>query len=105
MAGTRCARRGALSGSGRASYGNLHERNARAHALGLVEGRQGNRAWQQVAAHGYYIRDTEWIDFFDPEADRLLPPRSMTSGSASSAIDAWWQDATEPENDDLTGTT
>lgn len=50
---------------------------------------------------GYYIPGTTWIDFFDDEAasfywenfsNRLLKPYQ---------IDAWWQDATEPENDDL----
>ena len=50
----------------------------------------------------YYIPETDWIDFFNPEAataywknfrERLVPL----------GIDAWWQDATEPENDDLAG--
>jgi len=50
----------------------------------------------------YYIPGTDWVDFFNPEAaaaywknfrERLLPL----------GIDAWWQDATEPENDDLVG--
>ena len=57
---------------------------------------------KEATALGYYIGDTEWIDFFQPEAvnfywsnfsARLLPI----------GIDAWWQDATEPENDDLAG--
>lgn len=51
----------------------------------------------------FYIPGTSWIDFFDKDAsefywknfsDRLLKPYR---------IDAWWQDATEPENDDLKG--
>ena len=51
---------------------------------------------------GYYIDGTDWIDFFNPAAadaywknfsEKLLPL----------GIDAWWQDATEPENDDLKG--
>ena len=55
---------------------------------------------KQMQAAGYYIPETDWIDFFNPEAaaaywqnfkERLLPL----------GIDAWWQDATEPENDDL----
>ena len=55
-----------------------------------------------VDEKGYYIDGTEWVDFFKPDAaafywqnfrDRLLPV----------GIDAWWQDATEPENDDLAG--
>lgn len=52
---------------------------------------------------GHFIPNTTWIDFFDEDAssfywsnfrDRLLEPYG---------IDAWWQDATEPENDDLEG--
>lgn len=52
---------------------------------------------------GLFIPETTWIDFFDTDAstfywnnfrDRLLKPYK---------IDAWWQDATEPENDDLEG--
>ena len=57
---------------------------------------------QQMEHDGYYIPGTDWIDFFNPEAasaywknfeERLVPL----------GIDAWWQDATEPENDDLAG--
>ena len=57
---------------------------------------------RQMNAAGYYIQGTDWIDFFNPKAadaywknfsERLLP----------TGIDAWWQDATEPENDDLKG--
>lgn len=58
---------------------------------------------KEMAAQGYYIPGTSWIDFFNPDAaafywknfsERLLQPYG---------IDAWWQDATEPENDDLVG--
>ena len=57
---------------------------------------------KEFEANGYYIEGTEWVDFFRPDAaafywqhfsDKLLP----------TGIDAWWQDATEPENDDLKG--
>lgn len=55
-----------------------------------------------MEANRHYIPGTDWIDFFNPEsaaaywqnfAKRLVPL----------GIDAWWQDATEPENDDLVG--
>lgn len=58
---------------------------------------------KMATAEGHYIPDTQWIDFFDKDAadfywsnfsSRLLKPYG---------IDAWWQDATEPENDDLDG--
>ncbi len=57
---------------------------------------------RQMVRDNYYIPGTDWIDFFNPQAaqsywqnfrERLLPL----------GIDAWWQDATEPENDDLVG--
>lgn len=49
---------------------------------------------------GYFIPGSDWIDFFNPDAaahywkhfsEKMLPY----------GIDAWWLDATEPENDDL----
>jgi len=57
---------------------------------------------RQMLDDDYYIPGTDWIDFFNPDAaaaywknfaERLVPL----------GIDAWWQDATEPENDDLVG--
>lgn len=56
---------------------------------------------KQATEKGYYIPGSEWIDFFNPDAaafywsnfsERLVKPYR---------IDAWWQDATEPENNDL----
>ena len=57
---------------------------------------------RQMVRDNYYISGTDWIDFFNADAaasywknfrERLVPL----------GIDAWWQDATEPENDDLAG--
>ena len=57
---------------------------------------------REMERDNYYIPHTDWIDFFNPDAaaaywknfnERLVPL----------GIDAWWQDATEPENDDLAG--
>ena len=57
---------------------------------------------KQMERDSYYIPGTDWIDFFNSDAaasywknfnERLVP----------TGIDAWWQDATEPENDDLAG--
>ena len=57
---------------------------------------------RQVNSRGHYIPGTDWIDFFNPEAARHywmnFSQRLLPLG-----IDAWWQDATEPENDDLVG--
>lgn len=57
---------------------------------------------QAMAAKGFYIPDTDWIDFFNPKAADFYWQNQSTR-LASLGIDAWWQDATEPENDDLVG--
>ncbi len=50
------------------------------------------------------VPGTEWVDFFNPAA-RALYWKNFSSGMASHGFDAWWLDATEPENDDLHGRT
>ena len=57
---------------------------------------------KQFAAKGYYIPGTQWIDFFNPAAAALYW-KNFSERMLSLGIDAWWQDATEPENDDLAG--
>ena len=57
---------------------------------------------REAADKGYYIGDTEWIDFFQPEAAGFYW-ENFSSRLLPLGIDAWWQDATEPENDDLKG--
>lgn len=51
---------------------------------------------------GYYIDGTDWIDFFNPEAANAYWEQ-FSKHLVPLGIDAWWQDATEPENDDLAG--
>lgn len=57
---------------------------------------------KQIAEKGYYIEDTEWIDYFKPEAAGFYW-RNFRDSLVAKGIDAWWFDATEPENDDLAG--
>jgi len=57
---------------------------------------------QQFSAKGYYIPGTEWVDFFNPAAAQLYW-KNFSERMLALGIDAWWQDATEPENDDLVG--
>ena len=57
---------------------------------------------KQMVADNYYIPGTDWIDFFNPEAAAAYW-RNFSSRLVPLGIDAWWQDATEPENDDLAG--
>lgn len=53
---------------------------------------------------GYYIDGTDWIDFFDDDASAYYW-NNFEEKLVSLGIDAWWLDATEPENDDLAGRT
>ena len=55
-----------------------------------------------MAQRGYFIPGTSWVDFFNPEAAAFYW-ENFSRGLLTHGIDAWWQDATEPENDDLLG--
>ena len=57
---------------------------------------------KQMKADNYYIPGTDWIDFFNPDAAAAYW-KNFSSRLVPLGIDAWWQDATEPENDDLMG--
>ena len=58
---------------------------------------------QKLLEKGYYIDGTDWIDFFNPEAADFYVRSFRDSLAKPYGIDAWWFDATEPENDDLEG--
>ncbi len=58
---------------------------------------------QKLEEKGYYIDGTDWIDFFQPEAAEFYARSFRDSLAVPYGIDAWWFDATEPENDDLAG--
>ena len=57
---------------------------------------------KEAQDRGLFIPETTWIDFFDPEASGFYWD-NFSSKLLPIGIDAWWQDATEPENDDLEG--
>ena len=57
---------------------------------------------KEAEQRGFYIPETTWIDFFDNEASGFYW-ENFSSKLLPIGIDAWWQDATEPENDDLEG--
>jgi alpha-D-xyloside xylohydrolase len=51
---------------------------------------------------GLFIPGTDWVDFFNPTASAFYWENFRTR-LVPLGIDAWWLDATEPENDDLAG--
>ena len=54
-------------------------------------------------ARNFFIPGTEWIDFFKPEAQEYYKTTFREKMMRPYHIDAWWLDATEPENDDISG--
>jgi alpha-D-xyloside xylohydrolase len=52
---------------------------------------------------GLYIPDTKWLDYFNPETSQSYW-NTLNENLFAHGVDAWWMDATEPENDALTGT-
>ncbi len=50
-----------------------------------------------------FIPDTKWLDYFNPET-RQSYWNTLNENLFTHGVDAWWMDATEPENDALTGT-
>ncbi len=80
----------------------LHAMNVRMMLSVWSKIDENSELGKQMKAAGHYIDNTTWIDFFDPEAAaeywRNFSEKLMPTG-----IDSWWQDATEPENDDLVG--
>jgi alpha-D-xyloside xylohydrolase len=52
--------------------------------------------------HNYFIPGTTWVDFLNPSAAQLYW-KEFSTRLRTLGIDAWWLDATEPENDDLHG--
>ena len=57
---------------------------------------------KQMVRDDHYIPGTDWIDFFSPAAAAAYW-QQFSRRLVPLGIDAWWQDATEPENDDLVG--
>jgi alpha-D-xyloside xylohydrolase len=58
---------------------------------------------KEFAEKNYYIPNTQWVDFFNPDAANFYWTNFSNKLQKPYQIDAWWQDATEPENDDLVG--
>ncbi len=58
---------------------------------------------RSMLQQGYYIPGTDWVDFFNPDAAAAYWKNFSSKLLKPYGIDAWWQDATEPENDDLKG--
>lgn len=64
---------------------------------------ENSEVGKEARAKGYYIPGTTWIDFFNKDAADFYWQNFTSKLLKPYKIDCWWQDATEPENDDLLG--
>ena len=81
---------------------SLHKMNIRLMVSVWSKIDKTSQVGKQMLAADYYIPGTDWIDFFNPEASTAYW-KHFCKRLVPLGIDAWWQDATEPENDDLAG--
>ena len=79
---------------------SLHRMNMRLMVSVWSKIDKNSDVGRQMLADDYYISGTDWIDFFNPDAAAAYW-RNFSERLVPLGIDAWWQDATEPENDDL----
>ena len=78
----------------------LHSKNIRFMLSVWSKIDKNSEVGKEMQRAGYYIPNTDWIDFFNPEAAAAYW-KNFSTKLLPLGIDAWWQDATEPENDDL----
>ena len=81
---------------------SLHRMNMRLMVSVWSKIDRQSEVGRQMAAEGHYIPGTDWIDFFN-SASASAYWQNFSRRLLPEGIDAWWQDATEPENDDLAG--
>ena len=81
---------------------SLHRMNMRLMVSVWSKIDKNSEVGRQMLADQYYIPGTDWIDFFNPDAAKAYW-KNFSERLVPLGIDAWWQDATEPENDDLLG--
>ena len=82
---------------------SLHDMNTRLMLSVWSKIDKSSDLGKQMLDKGCYIPDTDWIDFFNPDAAQAYWSNFSNRLLKPFGIDAWWQDATEPENDDLVG--
>ena len=80
----------------------LHEQDTRFMVSVWSKVDPSSEVGKAMEEQGYFIPGTSWVDFFNPEAAAFYW-ENFSRGLLVHGIDAWWQDATEPENDDLLG--
>ncbi|WP_069660996.1 glycoside hydrolase family 31 protein [Arcticibacter eurypsychrophilus] len=57
---------------------------------------------KEYVTKNLYIPNSPWIDIFNPETQKIHW-QALNQNLFKYGVDSWWMDATEPENDALTG--
>lgn len=81
----------------------LHDMNLRLMVSVWSKINPASSVGKLMEANHYFIPNTSWVDFFNPKAAAAYWDNFSKGLLKPFQIDAWWQDATEPENDDLVG--
>ncbi len=80
----------------------LHDLNAHFNISIWSNPDKNSKIGQEFVKKNLYIPDSKWLDYFNPET-RKDYWNTLNKNLFSQGVDSWWMDATEPENDALTG--
>ncbi len=80
----------------------LHDLNARFSVSVWENLDKKSEIAKPYIAKNLYIANSPWIDIFNPETQQTHW-NALNKNLFSYGVDSWWMDATEPENDALTG--
>lgn len=80
----------------------LHDLNARFSISVWENLDKKSDVAKDYIAKNLYIPNSPWIDIYNPETQKTHW-NALNKNLFSLGVDSWWMDATEPENDALTG--
>ncbi len=80
----------------------LHDLNARFSISVWENIDKKSEVAKEYISKNLYIPNSPWIDIYNPETQKTHW-NALNKNLFSLGVDSWWMDATEPENDALTG--
>lgn len=80
----------------------LHDLNARFSISVWENIDKKSEVAKDYLSKNLYIPNSPWIDIYNPETQKTHW-NALNKNLFSLGVDSWWMDATEPENDALTG--
>jgi len=80
----------------------LHDLNARFSISVWENLDKKSQVAKEYISKNLYIPNSPWIDIYNPETQKTHW-NALNKNLFSLGVDSWWMDATEPENDALTG--